>query len=183
MVLLTLIILVLLMSGLTDGVYIKDPTRRSNNQERPIMAFLDITLVNTEWDAVYPIAKVIMLPKEVSDHNALKVTFGDHMFRFEKWWLEVKGFEDIVKKTWSNRCPFSDPMEVWQFKIRSLRKMVKGWSRNIEAEMKKKSIMDELDQLDKVAEHHQLFDHDRNRRKHLCSEIEHIWKVEEIKAR
>jgi hypothetical protein len=27
MVLLTLIILVLLMSGLTDGVYIKDPTR------------------------------------------------------------------------------------------------------------------------------------------------------------
>jgi hypothetical protein len=33
--------------------------------------------------------------------------------------------------------PFSEAIEVWQFKIRLLRKKIKGWSKNIGAEMKK----------------------------------------------
>jgi hypothetical protein len=34
----------------------------------------------------------------------------------------------------------SDPVQVWQFKIRTLRKKIKGWSRNREVELKKKRL-------------------------------------------
>jgi hypothetical protein len=82
---------------------IKDPSRSfswSNNQESPIMAALDRILVSIDWDAKYPLARLIMLPKGVSDHNALRITFGDKLqvkeplFRFEKWLLEM---DDLMK--------------------------------------------------------------------------------------
>jgi hypothetical protein len=43
-----------------------------------------------------------------------------------------------VKKAWGTECPVNDPVEVWQFKIRLLRRKLKGWSKNVGAEMKKK---------------------------------------------
>jgi hypothetical protein len=61
---------------------IKDPSRSfswSNNQESPIMAALDRILVSIDWDAKYPLARLIMLPKGVSDHNTLRITFGDKL--------------------------------------------------------------------------------------------------------
>jgi hypothetical protein len=42
----------------------------------------------------------------------------------------------VVKKAWEIRCPASDPMEIWQFKIRLLKRRIKGWSRNIETDVK-----------------------------------------------
>jgi hypothetical protein len=50
------------------------------------------------------------------------------MFHFEKWWLEVEGFEEMVKRIWQADCPLSDPLDNWQYKIRLLRKKVMGWS-------------------------------------------------------
>jgi hypothetical protein len=87
---------------------IKDPSRTcswSNNQSCPIMAKLDRILVSIEWDIKYPLAQVTMLPKGVSNHKPLKITFGEKdqsrepIFRFEKWWLEIEGFADIVRKS------------------------------------------------------------------------------------
>jgi endonuclease/exonuclease/phosphatase family metal-dependent hydrolase len=63
--------------GLID---IKDPTRPftwSNNQEHPILATLDRVLVSVHWKVKYPLAKVTMLHKGVSDHNPLAISFGD----------------------------------------------------------------------------------------------------------
>jgi hypothetical protein len=44
-----------------------------------------------------------MLPKEVSDHNPLRVAIGMKKFKepmvmFEKWWLEIEDFSEVVKK-------------------------------------------------------------------------------------
>jgi hypothetical protein len=41
-------------------------------------------------------------------------------------------------------------MEIWQCKIRALRKKIKGWSINVEAESKKKkqSLLEDFDKLD-----------------------------------
>jgi hypothetical protein len=53
-----------------------------------------------------------MLPNGVSDHNPLKISFGERtqskepMFRFEKWRLEVEEFVELVKKNWDTECPF-----------------------------------------------------------------------------
>jgi hypothetical protein len=99
-----------------DMLELKDPTRLftwSNKQETPIMAVLDRILVNVEWDSKFPLSKVKVLPKGCSDHNPLSISFGDdlrskeHVFRFEKWWLEVDGFGDLVRKVWDNECPLS----------------------------------------------------------------------------
>jgi hypothetical protein len=118
--------------GLID---IRDPSRSyswSNNQECPIMAALDKILVLVEWVAKYLLAKITMLAKCVSNHNPLRVTFEDKvqiknpLFRFKKWWLEMGDFADLLKRTWDIECPSSDPMEIWQFKIRLLRKRSRG---------------------------------------------------------
>jgi hypothetical protein len=51
--------------------------------------------------------------------------------------MEMEDFADLVQKSWDTECPFSDPVDVWQFKIRALRKKVKGWSKNRNAELRK----------------------------------------------
>jgi hypothetical protein len=59
---------------------LKDPTRLytwSNNQETPIMAVLDRILVNVEWNNKFPLSKVKVLPKGCSDHNPLRINFGE----------------------------------------------------------------------------------------------------------
>jgi hypothetical protein len=46
-----------------------------------------------------------MLPKGVSDHNPLRICFGNKLpfkescFRFKKWWSELDEFADLVRKT------------------------------------------------------------------------------------
>jgi hypothetical protein len=67
-------------------------------------------------------------------------------------------------------------MAVWQFKIRTLRKKIKGWNRNREAEMKreKAKIMRDLDEIHKLADETSLSPVDRERRKELSKNIEQM---------
>jgi hypothetical protein len=47
-----------------------------------------------------------MLHRGVSDHNPLRITFGlktlmnEGCFKFEKWWLGLEDFLEVVKKAW-----------------------------------------------------------------------------------
>jgi hypothetical protein len=77
---------------------IKDPSRTftwSNNQVELVMEVLDTTMVNVEWDSKYPLANSKIMPRETSDHNPIRISFGErsnkqkHVFRFGKWWLEI----------------------------------------------------------------------------------------------
>jgi hypothetical protein len=144
-------------------IELNDPTRTyswSNNQSNPILAKLDRVLVSVDWDIKYPTSKVVMLPKGLSDHNPIKISFGvknyikDPIFHFEKWWLELEEFADVVAKAWDIESQDNDPMSVWQSKVRNLRKKAKGWSRNRESELRKnKNILtSELDLLDLLSE-------------------------------
>jgi endonuclease/exonuclease/phosphatase family metal-dependent hydrolase len=62
----------------------------SNNQVNPVLAKLDRIFVSTEWERAFPLARVIALPKGISDHNPLLLTmelmypFGKKKYRFEK---------------------------------------------------------------------------------------------------
>jgi hypothetical protein len=102
-----------------------------------VLATLDRIMSIHDWEGKFPVASVNNLPRGVSDHNTLRIVFGDKLvnkdpiFRFEKCWLDMEGFLDLVRKTWDTECLSSDPMVVWQFKIRLLRKKIKGWSRNV----------------------------------------------------
>jgi predicted phage tail protein len=52
--------------------------------------------------------------------------------------MQIEGFRELVTKNWKQPCPRGKAIEVWQVKIRRLRKFPKGWSININDEHKKK---------------------------------------------
>jgi hypothetical protein len=74
---------------------------------------------------------------------------------------------------------------VWQFKIRLLRKRIKGWSRNMEAGLRKSkiSLMVAIDELDKLAEHQLLTNLEKEKRREDWLQLDQILRMEEIKAR
>jgi hypothetical protein len=63
---------------------------------------------------------------------------------------------------------------VWQYKIRNLRRKVKGWSRNRDYEMRKckQDIILELDNLDALAETQSLTEVEAARRKDLSIKLD-----------
>jgi hypothetical protein len=100
----------------------------SNDQAIPVLAKLDRVFASPDWERAYPLVRVTALPREISDHTPLLVDtggnqmFGKKKFRFEKLWLERADFKEVVVKAWSTTCASNDPMEVWQCKIRALRR-------------------------------------------------------------
>jgi hypothetical protein len=106
-------------------------------------------------------------------------------FKFEKWWLELEDFPKVVKTAWLADCPYSNPMDIWHHKIKTLRRKIKGWSRNREAEIKKNksSLVSEIGRLDLMAKNQVLTDQEKAKRRELCTKLENIWRIEEIKAK
>jgi hypothetical protein len=154
------------------------------------MATLDRILISVHCEAKYPLARVTNLPKGVTNHNPLLLRFGEkacekpHTFRFEKWWVEVDDFEDMARSCWDNNCPHSDPIDRWQFKMRNLMKKTKGWSWNVDAELRKtkETILSEF-VLDKVAELNNSPPPQGFCGKKFRKKMEQLWRIEEIKAR
>jgi hypothetical protein len=107
------------------------------------MAAIDKLVCNTLFEQKISLVFVTAKSRAGSDHVSLILDFGCHemkkpnLFRFEKWCLELPGFRQLVNKIWNTDCVFEDAMEVWQFKIRLLRKKIKGWAININADIKK----------------------------------------------
>jgi hypothetical protein len=84
---------------------------------------------------------------------------------------------------WNIACAFTDPLDIWQFKIRLLRKKkAKGWSWNRNAEVKKLKLqlLKEFDYLDIKQEKGGLSQQERVRMDNITSELEALWKLEEI---
>jgi hypothetical protein len=71
------------------------------------MAKLERVLASVNWDIKYPMTKMEILVREVSDHNPIKLSFGvkrqntKPIFRFEKLWFEMEEFPELVRKAWA----------------------------------------------------------------------------------
>ncbi|XP_073355615.1 uncharacterized protein [Aegilops tauschii subsp. strangulata] len=162
-----------------------------NNQENLSMDKIDRIFCTTEFDAAYPLASARVLPRVGSDHTPIVWESGINLvhkscsFKFEKWWLTRSDFKDLVEKAWASRCNSNNPVDIWQHKVRAFRKLAKGWSRNIEAALRKnkKELMEEYDSLDIRAETDGMSDEDKERMSHILKELQHVWEIEEIKAR
>jgi hypothetical protein len=108
----------------------------------------------------FPLARVKALERLPSDHNPLLVDSGDNIFyrkkhfRFEKWWLEEASFGEIVHKVWNLPCGARNSMDIWQFRIRAFRKMVRGWVSNQVAEKNKlkSQLAEEYNELEVLME-------------------------------
>jgi hypothetical protein len=109
------------------------------------MARIDRVFISTEWECSFPLAKMRGLDRLPSDHNPLLVEagtnlcFGKKHFRFEKWWLNMESFSQVVKKAWSTPCTASRSIDVWQFRM-TLRRLVRGWAMNEVARLNKYKV-------------------------------------------
>jgi endonuclease/exonuclease/phosphatase family metal-dependent hydrolase len=56
----------------------------SNNQSNLIQAKLDRVFMSTDWEATFPLVRVLGLPKSISDHVPLLVDIGGGCFRMKK---------------------------------------------------------------------------------------------------
>jgi hypothetical protein len=105
------------------------------------------------------------------------------MFKFELGWLLREGFMDMVWDIWTNTVVGDSPMERWQGKICRLRQFLRGWAKNTSGQYKKekKEILNELDRLDKKAEHTPLEAEESSVKKCLNNRLAHLLREEEIK--
>lgn len=109
----------------------------------------------------------------------------DAPFRFEKWWLEIEGFSQLVDENWSLPCTVSDPVETCQTKVRRFRKFARGWSANVDSAQKtiKQALTAEYTCLDILSETQPLSPSDKARIKQIRAYLNSIWYREEIKTR
>jgi hypothetical protein len=161
----------------------------SNNQSCPILAALDKVFASTDWEQHFPLSSVHASHRAVSDHTPLVIDTGQpnlippKLFRFEKWWLSRPDFPDLVLAVWTAPCPYNTALDIWQFKLRQLRKKSKGWSINIEAESKKlkRDLVLEFDILDVFSEKNLLSPDDEKRMKYIKSQLDALWRQDETK--
>jgi hypothetical protein len=76
------------------------------------------------------------------------------LFSFELSWLKLEGFAEMVTKEWTSISSGSNPMEVWQKKIRHLRQFLRGWAKNLSGTYKieKEKLLNIIEILDCKAE-------------------------------
>lgn len=115
----------------------------TNNQDNLVMAKLDRVFVTTDWESNFPLTRIKALSRLPSDHNPLLLDTGEDLsrhkkrFRVERWWLEKESFREIVTKTWSTPCSLKGSLDRWQFRIRTFRRLTRGWAANEVASMNK----------------------------------------------
>lgn len=71
-------------------------------------------------------ANARVLPRVGSDYTPVIWDSGTNQpprkesFKYEKWWLTVPEFKDLVVKAWSTKCHNSNPIDRWQKRVRCL---------------------------------------------------------------
>ncbi|KAG2556905.1 hypothetical protein PVAP13_8NG178700 [Panicum virgatum] len=99
--------------------------------------------------------------------------------------VRAEGPLSCGRKSWNSPRNLSNPIKVWQFKMRNLRRKLKGWALNINADTKrkKKALLEEFDLLDVFSEFNQIIDAEKTRMQKIQGELEKMWQMEEIKAK
>ena len=104
----------------------------ANNQADLIMSRIDRIFCTTEFEASFPLASARVLPRIGSDHTPVIWESGcgepvkKSSFKFEKWWLARPDFRDIVIKAWNTKGFSSNPVDVWQSKVRAFRRLARA---------------------------------------------------------
>jgi exonuclease III len=161
----------------------------ANNLQVLTFEKLDRILISTDWELKFPRVTTQSLPRGISDHTPLLLDMGSPSqpnkctFKFELAWLFKDGFHEKVAEVWQRETKGSNSLERWQNKIRSLRRYLRGWAKNMNGLYKKekKEILGKLEQLDKKAECTLLLPHELNIKQCLNARLIQLLREEEIK--
>jgi endonuclease/exonuclease/phosphatase family metal-dependent hydrolase len=119
---------------------------------------LDRVLVSTEWEQHFPLATMVALNREISDHTPLLLSTEEApkhskqpQFKFELGWLLCEDFFCIVQEVWNKENKGNTSLLRWQNKIRRLRQFLRGCMKNMCGAYKKEKqeLIGKVGELDK----------------------------------
>jgi hypothetical protein len=104
-------------------------------------------------------------------------------FSFELSWLREDGFQELIEAEWGAYIKGNSPIEIWQNKIRHLRRFLKGWAKHKSGVYRKEKerLMQLIDQLDIKAESGALGDAERVSLRHANHKLCKLRRDEEAK--
>jgi hypothetical protein len=151
---------------------------------------LDRFLISTEWEESFPEVIQKRLPRVISDHFPVMLVCGPRRrgrlpFRFENMWLQEEGFVEQVKRWWDSYQVEGNPSYVMARKLKALKGDLKKW--NVEVfgviEKRKKSLEEELGELDCIGENRELMAEEIAKRDECYQNLERTLFQEEVSWR
>jgi hypothetical protein len=101
----------------------------ASRRDNPTFEKLDRVLASVEWEQKFPLVTVRALSRTGSDHTPLLINSVEqahlgnkNSFSFELSWLSEDGFTEMIEREWSAVVKGNNPTEIWQNKIRHLRR-------------------------------------------------------------
>jgi hypothetical protein len=162
----------------------------ANRRSTPTFEKLDRILVSVDWEQKFPLVSVRALARSGSDHTPLLLDSGAHAhlgnhapFSFELSWFLHNGFEDIVEREWNSVEVVGTPVDIWQHKIRHLRRFLKGWAKNLSGKYKieKDKLLLIITALDIKAETQPLSHGEREQLRMANDDMNKLRRAEEAK--
>lgn len=149
---------------------------------------IDHVFCSTEWGLLFPQCHLRALSSSVSDHCAMVLTGQTSQrqfkgFRFENYWLRMRGFDAVVQDSWSAPCPHSDAMMILHNKLLRLARALRHWSRkNIGNVALLSAIADQLILgLDQAQDHRDLTLAEIGLRQHLKMKLLGLAAIQRIR--
>lgn len=90
-----------------------------------------------------------------------------------------------MERAWNTPCTVTSILDKWQFKVRTLRRLVRGWAMNEVDKLNryKSELVVEYNDLDAMMDSRGLSNAEKTRMDFVAKVLENIWALEEIKAR
>jgi hypothetical protein len=85
---------------------------------------LERVFCTTHFDSAFPLDNTRALARIGIDHTPIIWDYGETRppkkgcFKFEKWWLDIPAFKNIVAKAWSLETINASVLDRWQAKVR-----------------------------------------------------------------
>jgi hypothetical protein len=159
----------------------------SNSKKSPTLEKLDRFLMCSKWEKLFPLRTVHKVSREISDHSpVIQDTMENCVkkrkyFIFDNRWLKDDNFLLRVHKVWSKQVSTYNSLELLQLKLKNLKSNLKGWGTNLRGQIikNKKTLLQELDELDSLEENQVLSPDQHLRRGHLQHKLMDIYETEE----
>ncbi|GJX40177.1 RNA-directed DNA polymerase, eukaryota, reverse transcriptase zinc-binding domain protein [Tanacetum coccineum] len=137
-----------------------------------------------------PLGGLTTLDRYLSDHHPIllresKYDYGPIPFRFFQYWLEVDGFEQLVKETWSEApMDVSNAMLVLMKKLKYLKNKIRAWNNDMRKNSKnsKLKFKVELSYMDSIIDKGDSNDDIFNKRMEVVKSIQELDKLKSMEA-
>ncbi|WMV51646.1 hypothetical protein MTR67_045031 [Solanum verrucosum] len=120
-----------------------------------------------------------------ADHYSAARLDRKAYFKFENWWLNVEGFNDLVQNWWNGFVVEGCPDFKFSMKLKMLKHKLKEWSRVTFGELnnKKNILLSELAEMDLIQNDRVLTEDEMMIRATVLVELEELTKNEESRWR